>query len=134
MAGMQVTIVDNFGKRKEATVMSTWHDTDSQGRPIRYVALKMLMDIDDPDDVEELQSGPQKPSKKRPRGGGLAKKELGKNKSGKVVSKKKSAKEEKSPGIAACSAARKALNIEDFAVIKKGSPSPRKQRRSTRTS
>ena len=120
MAGMQVTIVDNFGERRDATVMSTWHDTDGQG-PIRYVALKMRMDLDDPDDLDELQSGPPKSGKKRPRGGGLAKRDLGKNKSGKVVSKKKSAKEKKSPGIAACSAARKAVNIEDFAVIKKGS-------------
>ena len=61
MAGMQVTIVDNFGERKDATVMSTWHDTDSQGRPVRYVALKMLMDVDNTDDLEELQ----KPSKRR---------------------------------------------------------------------
>merc|ERR1712154_177372 len=54
--------------------------------------------------------------------GGLTKDKLVKNKSGKIVSKVKSAKGKKSPWIAACIAARKALNIKGFAVVKKGSP------------
>merc|ERR1711982_165886 len=53
---------------------------------------------------------------------GLSKGDLVKNKSGKIVSKKMSAKGKKSPWILACAAARKALNIKGFAVIKKGSP------------
>merc|ERR1712054_502957 len=54
-------------------------------------------------------------------GSGLSKGDLVKNKSGKIVSKKMSAKGKKSPWIAACNAARKALNIKGFAAIKKGS-------------
>merc|ERR1711991_88528 len=54
-------------------------------------------------------------------GSGLAKGDLVKNKAGKIVSKKMSAKGKKSPWIAACNAARKALNIKGFAAIKKGS-------------
>merc|ERR1739843_40887 len=53
---------------------------------------------------------------------GLSKSDLVKNKSGKTVSKKMSAKGKKSPWIAAVAAARKALNIKGFAAIKKGSP------------
>merc|ERR1711959_641900 len=53
---------------------------------------------------------------------GLSKGDLVKNKSGKIVSKKKSAKGKKSPWIAAVAAARKALNIKGFCAIKKGSP------------
>jgi hypothetical protein len=53
--------------------------------------------------------------------GGLNKGDLTKNKSGKIVSKKLSAKGKKHPWIAACNAARKSLNIKGFAVIKKGS-------------
>ena len=52
---------------------------------------------------------------------GLAKGDLVQNQRGKVVSKKKSAKGKKSAWIAACTAARKALNIKDFTAIKKGS-------------
>merc|ERR1711997_807851 len=54
--------------------------------------------------------------------GGLTKDKLVKNKSGRIVSKALSARGKKSPWIAACAAARKALNIKGFAVIKKGSP------------
>merc|ERR1712124_194176 len=52
--------------------------------------------------------------------GGLTAKD--KNKNGKVVSKKLSAKGKKSPWIQACTKARKALKITGFAVIKKGTP------------
>merc|ERR1719359_689014 len=53
---------------------------------------------------------------------GLTAKDLTKNKYGKVVSKKASAKAKKSPWIAAVAAARKALNIKGFQAIKKGTP------------
>merc|ERR1712159_278350 len=53
---------------------------------------------------------------------GLSKGDLVKNKAGRIVSKKRSAKSKKSPWIAAVAAARKALNIKGFAAIKKGSP------------
>merc|ERR1719454_1517519 len=54
--------------------------------------------------------------------GGLTAKDLIKNKSGKVVSKKLSARGKKSPWIQACTKARKALKITGFAIIKKGTP------------
>merc|ERR1712224_556249 len=54
--------------------------------------------------------------------GGLTAKDLTKNKHGRVVSKKLRAKGKKSPWIAACNKARKALKITGFVVIKKGSP------------
>merc|ERR1719162_999309 len=54
--------------------------------------------------------------------GGLDKAKLVKNKSGKIVSKASSARAKKNPWIVACAAARKALNIKGFTVIKKGSP------------
>merc|ERR1712025_936188 len=54
--------------------------------------------------------------------GGLKATDLIKNKYGRVVSKKASAKAKKSPWIAAVNAARKALNIKGFQAIKKGSP------------
>ena len=54
--------------------------------------------------------------------GGLAKGDLVKSKSGKIVSKKASARGKKSPWIVAVGAARKALNIKGFCAIKKGSP------------
>merc|ERR1712014_106583 len=53
---------------------------------------------------------------------GLKKSDLVKSKSGKIVSKKLSARGKASPWIAACKAARAALKIKGFAVIKKGSP------------
>merc|ERR1712032_817477 len=53
---------------------------------------------------------------------GLKKTDLVKSKSGKIVSKKLSARGKASPWIAACKAARAALKIKGFAVIKKGSP------------
>merc|ERR1712203_512884 len=53
---------------------------------------------------------------------GLKKSDLMKNKLGKIVSKKRSARSKASPWIAACKAARAALKIKGFAVIKKGSP------------
>jgi len=54
--------------------------------------------------------------------GGLTKGDLVKSKSGKIVSKKASARGKKSPWIAAVAAARKALNLKGFVAIKKGSP------------
>merc|ERR1712231_9572 len=54
--------------------------------------------------------------------GGLTKDKLAKNKSGRIVSKALSARAKKHPWIVACNAARKALNIKGFSVIKKGSP------------
>merc|ERR1711918_339914 len=54
--------------------------------------------------------------------GGLSAKDLCKNKNGRVVSKKLSARGKKSPWIQACSKARKALKITGFAIIKKGTP------------
>merc|ERR1711904_316431 len=53
---------------------------------------------------------------------GLSKEDLIKNKYGKIVSKKMSAKGKKSPWIAAVAAARKALSIKGFKAIKKGTP------------
>merc|ERR1719207_155901 len=53
---------------------------------------------------------------------GLSKTDLVKSKSGKIVSKKKSALGKKSPWIAAVQKARKELKIKGFAVVKKGTP------------
>ena len=44
------------------------------------------------DDLDEAREAATKRRPKGPRGSGLAKRDLGKNKSGKIVSKKKSAK------------------------------------------
>merc|ERR1711871_1867773 len=54
--------------------------------------------------------------------GGLTAKDLCKNKYGKIVSKKSSARAKKSPWIQAISKARKALKITGFSAIKKGTP------------
>merc|ERR1712225_230209 len=54
--------------------------------------------------------------------GGMTAKDLCKNKHGRVVSKKLSAKGKKSPWIQAVAKARKALKITGFCAIKKGSP------------
>merc|ERR1711998_291588 len=54
--------------------------------------------------------------------GGMTAKDLIKNKHGRVVSKKMSAKGKKSPWIAAVQKARKALKITGFSAIKKGTP------------
>merc|ERR1712164_73011 len=54
--------------------------------------------------------------------GGLKATDLIKNKYGRVVSKKASAKSKKSPWIAAVTAARSALKLKGFVAIKKGSP------------
>merc|ERR1712124_126740 len=54
--------------------------------------------------------------------GGMTAKDLYKNKRGKVVSKKQSARMKKSPWIQAVAQARKALKITGFAAIKKGTP------------
>merc|ERR1739848_552304 len=51
--------------------------------------------------------------------GGLTSKDLFKNKRGRIVSKKMSAKGKKSPWIAAVQKARKALKITGFSAIKK---------------
>ena len=115
-AGEHLTVADNYGGRYDGTLKAQFFH-----RGTRFIVVQMHGGSVD-GDADELDDRVENAlKKKRPRGGGLAKRDLGKNKSGKVVSKKKSAKEEKSPGIAACSTARKALNIEDFAVIKKGS-------------
>merc|ERR1712072_447612 len=53
---------------------------------------------------------------------GLSKSDLVKNKHGKIVSKKKSAKGKKNSWIIACNKARAALKIKGFVVIKKGTP------------
>merc|ERR1712193_55690 len=53
---------------------------------------------------------------------GLTAKDLIKNKYGKIVSKKSSARSKKSPWIQAVAKARKALKIKGFAAIKKGTP------------
>merc|ERR1712098_407671 len=54
--------------------------------------------------------------------GGLTAKDLVKSKSGKIVSKKRSAFGKKSPWILAVKKARAALKIKGFCAIKKGSP------------
>merc|ERR550537_245625 len=54
--------------------------------------------------------------------GGLTAKDLTRSKSGKIVSKKRSAVSKKSPWIAAVKKARAALKIKGFCAIKKGSP------------
>merc|ERR1711904_286644 len=54
--------------------------------------------------------------------GGLTVKDLIKNKYGKVVSKKASAKAKKSPWIAAVTNARSALKVKGFVAVKKGTP------------
>merc|ERR1719274_38870 len=54
--------------------------------------------------------------------GGLTAKDLCKSKSGKIVSKKQSARAKKSPWILAVKKARAALKIKGFCAIKKGSP------------
>ena len=53
---------------------------------------------------------------------GLKASDLVKSKSGKIVSKKQSARMKKSPWIAAVKKARAALKIKGFYAIKKGSP------------
>merc|ERR1719321_174984 len=53
--------------------------------------------------------------------GGLAKASLMKNKTGKIVSAKRSAVSKKSKWIKAVTAARKALGVKGFVAIKKGS-------------
>merc|ERR1739845_89168 len=51
---------------------------------------------------------------------GLSKSDFVKNKSGRVVSKKTSARSKKSPWIAACKAARAALKLKGFVPCKNG--------------
>merc|ERR1719321_1844957 len=60
--------------------------------------------------------------KKEKTRGGLTAKDLTKNKYGKIVSKKASAKAKKSPWIAAVTAARSALKLKGFVAVKKGGP------------
>merc|ERR1719188_652885 len=52
---------------------------------------------------------------------GLSKADVTKNKAGRIVSKKASARSKKSPWIAACKAARAALKLKGFVALKKGS-------------
>ena len=54
--------------------------------------------------------------------GGLTAKDLTKNKSGKVVSKKASARGKQNPWAQACKKARVALKIKGFVPFKKGTP------------
>merc|ERR1711967_105035 len=54
--------------------------------------------------------------------GGLTAKDLTKNKYGKIVSKKSSARGKKSPWMQAVAKARKALKLTGFVAIKEGSP------------
>merc|ERR1711968_383405 len=54
--------------------------------------------------------------------GGLKATDLIKNKYGKVVSKKSSARAKKSPWIAAVASARSALKLKGFVAVKKGTP------------
>merc|ERR1712098_1022439 len=54
--------------------------------------------------------------------GGLTAKDLTRNKSGKIVSKKQSVAGKKHPWVLACKKARAALKIKGFVPIKKGSP------------
>merc|ERR1711998_614330 len=54
--------------------------------------------------------------------GGLTKSDLLKNKRGKIVSKKQSARGKQNPWMQACKKARAALKIKGFTAIKKGSP------------
>merc|ERR1712139_572182 len=54
--------------------------------------------------------------------GGLSAKDLVRNKHGRIVSKKQSARMKKSPWIVAVAQARKALKITGFAAVKKGTP------------
>merc|ERR1719445_1279256 len=54
--------------------------------------------------------------------GGMTKAGLIKSKTGKIVSKKASDRAKKSPWIKAIAAARAALKIKGFSVIKKGTP------------
>merc|ERR1719231_1965585 len=63
---------------------------------------------------------------------GLAKGDLVKNKAGKIVSKKLSAKGKKSPWIAAVAAARKALNIKASPRSRRAPLSTTRPRPSTR--
>merc|ERR1711988_2033488 len=54
--------------------------------------------------------------------GGLKASDLTKNKTGKIVSKKRSAFAKKSPWMAAVKKARAALKIKGFVALKKGTP------------
>merc|ERR1719439_222305 len=54
--------------------------------------------------------------------GGLTAKDLTRNKAGKIVSKKMSAKSKASPWIIAVKKARAALKVKGFVAIKKGTP------------
>ena len=61
--------------------------------------------------------------------GGLTAEDLVRNKQGKIVSKKLSAKAQMSPWVLAVKKARAALKIEGFCAIKKGTPLYRKARK-----
>merc|ERR1712178_507584 len=60
--------------------------------------------------------------------GGMKASDLTKNKSGRVVSKKRSAFAKKSPWMAAVKKARTALKIHGFVALKKGTPLYQKAR------
>merc|ERR1711900_49884 len=71
-------------------------------------------------DLEEGCRQPRLARKACQEQGGLAKSALMKNKSGRIVSKKQSARGQKNKWIAAVMKARKELKIKGFAVCKKG--------------
>ena len=117
-------IVENeAGGRRAARMCAQWLHNDGPSRQWRYFVARMRMNPEDAHDLDEMLDDldETREMRSRPKRRGLAKRDLGKNKNGKVVSKKQSAKGKKSAWIAACTAARKALNIKDFAAIKKGS-------------
>merc|ERR1711924_174359 len=63
--------------------------------------------------------------------GGMTASSLTKNKTGKIVSKKKSALGKKNTWMIAVQKARKALKIKGFVAVKKGTDSTRRQRSSS---
>ena len=65
-------IIESDGDRRECEVVSTWICTTTH---VRYVVLRVPMDADDPDDLEEIQEAMENeeasaPSRKRGEKGG----------------------------------------------------------------
>ena len=56
-AGSGVTVTDNFGEKKDGVVTAQWYDCESH---YRYVLIRMKMDVDDADDLEEMQAEMEK--------------------------------------------------------------------------
>ena len=69
VVGAGVTLYDNFGEKKDGVVTAQWYDTESH---YRYVVIKMKIDLDDTDELEEVQAEiekrPQSSGSKRRRG------------------------------------------------------------------